>query len=396
MSYDINIWSINSVDDLKQSILEEGFKELADNSYSLESKNWQITLHQSTAEDEDVPDEALSLLPGIKYMLELHLEPISAPKTAYTQLNKLAKILARQTTGVIEDKQEDTYSLPSGIKKYNPPKREKEERFSILEMSWWFEHKNFSNRQHIVSFLKLLEKYLPEALPRRYGLYEPPQFKYEETGFEHFVDFLSKEESIVCYTTKPVLGISLGFNDAPGFVNHGGKRKYKCSYITISLDAAVLGQSHWQEHLPKMWKTLSSEIQPFYGDVRILKNYISGKATYWGDATSERHPVKGWWWRGIPKHSALAMVIGKPYTQLWRGIKPASKEKNSLLIYYADKWDEEQNIANIVGTIPKNIAQPETSNNRAWHSPLTSLFYKKKVMALEANEELASTFPFED
>lgn len=246
--------------------------------------------------------------------------------------------------------------------KYHPPKRAKGDKFSILQMSWWFDHQHFNHRENLEAFLRLLEKNLPEALPRRYGAYEPPPFKYEETGFDHLVDFLLAEKSIVAYTTKPVLGISLGLNETSGFVQQGTKRKYKSSYITLSLDADVLSQPDWQMHLPKIWTELSAAIQPFYGDVRVLKNYVSSKTTYYVDATTELHPVKAWWWKGIPQGARLAMVVGQPYRELYSGLAPVAEDKNGLLFLSADKWDDRIDHIGCVPDAPKDISDDGSGN----------------------------------
>lgn len=264
--------------------------------------------------------------------------------------------------------------MSSNVKKYSPPQRETGERFSILEMSWWFDHQNFNHRENLEGFFKLLEEYLPEALPRKYGLYEPPQFKYEETGLNHLVDFLLKEKSIVTATTKPVLGISFGLNEASGFVQHGTKKKYKCSDITISIDADVLCHFDWQEYLPQIWKELSLVIQPFYGDVRVLKNYLSSKTTYRVDGETEQHPVKSWWWRGIPEGLSLAAVIGRPYIELCPEIRSMAKEKKSLHFLSHDKWDCDADSINLMNVAPKEIFQPEATSGY----------------------NLAATFPFKD
>jgi hypothetical protein len=77
------------------------------------------------------------------------------------------------------------------VKKYLKPERQKKQRFSILKMSWWYEGDLLATREKLDGFIGLLGRYLPEALPRRYGLFEPPQFTYEETGKGHFVDLLA-------------------------------------------------------------------------------------------------------------------------------------------------------------------------------------------------------------
>ena len=75
-------------------------------------------------------------------------------------------------------------------------------------MSWWFEHGRVLEPDWIDAFLALLERCVPEALPERYGLWEPPQHVFEETGREHLMAFLSEHmgEVIVWYANRPAVG----------------------------------------------------------------------------------------------------------------------------------------------------------------------------------------------
>ena len=87
--------------------------------------------------EEDVPDEIAYMLPGIQYLTEINLEPIHAPVVARTLLNRIARHIGRSISGIVEDSQTDVLSTPAGVKRYAAARHEPE-RFSILEMSFWF------------------------------------------------------------------------------------------------------------------------------------------------------------------------------------------------------------------------------------------------------------------
>jgi hypothetical protein len=360
MSYDINIWSVSSIGAVREALKRNGFAEGTGGGFYLEGGGWQIAAYVHPVEDEDVPDEVMAQLAGIDVSIQMSLEPGSAPPSAHTRLRKIARLISRQTTGVIEDGQEGSYELATGVKKYLKPEREKRQRFSILKLSWWFESDLLATRERLYDFIGLLSRYLPEALPRRYGLFEPPQFTFKETGKDHFVDFLAAHRhGVVCYPSKPVWGIYFGLNPKSGFTNNGMRRKYKCSYLDISIDAVVLEQEHWQRHLNKTWKVISQALRPFYGDVRILKNYIGGRATYSVDATTQQHPVKVWWWRGVPSRPAQAVVIGAPYLRIWDDLPTAGVDEDGLYFISARKWSDEETVESML-KVPKALAQPES------------------------------------
>ena len=400
MSYDVTVWSVSPLSAVSEVLTECGFTSHESAGFYLEGKGWQITIHASPAKDEDIPDAAMALLPGIRLSIQMNLEPGSAPAAAYARLRKIAKLLSQQTRGVIEDPQEGSYDLATGVRKYSSPERGKQTRFSILQMSWWFEDDLLDPREKLYRFIGLLERYLPEALPRRYGLFEPPQFTYGETGKDHFAELLAAHrQGVVCYTTKPVWGIHFALNPKSGFVNNGRRRKYKCSALTISIDGAVLEEEHWRRHLHETWKVFSQALGPFYGDVRILRNFIGGKATYFCDATTQQHPVKSWWWRGVPAKPAQAVVIGGPYLDLWPEAIAAGSQESGLYFVSAREWSDDETIAAIL-KVPSTIAQPVDAQSQKiisaeeFRASLTAI--RKDGTPTIPSTELAESFPFAD
>jgi len=360
MSYDIRIWSIKRAE-LSEIFPSQDDWKIQNNSAYYQKKDWQIIVSESAkVENEDIEDDVSSLLSGIKYVTDITLEPIHAPETARALLDKVAKNIAKNSVGVVENLQDDTFSLPTGIKKFIPIKRENKQRFSIFEMSWWFNDSPAVTEDLLEHVVDYFESKLPEALPRRYGLYEPPQFKYEENGKQHFLQFLKEhifDLGIVWYPTKPVMYVSTGFIKEWGFIKHGAKNKFKTNNFSISFDSSLLSQPGWKEHLANVFEDMSKILQPFYGEVRTLHNFISGKGTYFSDMQTESHPVQGPWWTGIPQELGQAIVLGKPYLDLWQQIKEKGEVKNDLCFISTLDWEREESVSSFVGSVPKDLAQ---------------------------------------
>ena len=113
MSYDLNIWSVWPLDPASLS-RQEGWKQVGESFWHLPGKRWQIAIDASTpVEPEDLPEEVGGLLPGIRWLTELHLEG-DAPNSALALARKSAKEIARTAHGVVEDPQDGAIITPTG------------------------------------------------------------------------------------------------------------------------------------------------------------------------------------------------------------------------------------------------------------------------------------------
>jgi hypothetical protein len=319
-----------------------------------ERREWQIIISRSVKVlPEDVPEEIARALPGIDYLTELNLSPIDAPELARKFLLRSGTAIARASHGVIFDPQSDQLTLPSGIKRFAKP--EASENASVLSMSWWFVEGPIP-RGDFGPLIDRLETDLPEALPRRYGSFEPPEHVYAETGREHFVGFLDEHlrgDIVVWYPSAPVANVHVGLPDSIGW----SKRGFRCAYLVIDVDAELLSQAGWQVGLKRLWRSMSHVLQPFYGDVRTLTGYRRNRGRYWLTRSTARHPVTAWWWRGIPHGPAHAIVLGKPYDALWPSFAKAAVAESGLQFVGADEWRSSEDVFEILGGPPAAATQ---------------------------------------
>ena len=186
MSYDLNIWSRKRVEiDQDEIVIGE----------------YVLTAEESAAvEDEDIPIDVMLSLSGIKYLTSFYLQPFTNDKAVIGKATRYVKKLAKEFGGVVEDPQLEN-SVPLVVKRKTFTRAVSDA--DTISISWYMDcQKSLSDK--LADFIELLEKYLPQALPRRYGSYEPPQFKYAETGKDHLIQFLNDERSPVIYCTKPI------------------------------------------------------------------------------------------------------------------------------------------------------------------------------------------------
>jgi hypothetical protein len=353
MSYDLQVWSVSKPDWNEIASNVDGW-EISTHGMEFESRKWHIVVGPcSLVEEEDIPEEVLGTLPGIHYLTEINLEGSYAQKSAHTHLSRISRLIAKTSRGIVLDPQLSTISTPRGVRRLSEAKSKG--RISILEFGWWFNDSPLIEEGGLARMLKLIETYLPEAIPRRYGPYEPPQYRYETEGKDHFLSFVASERIyVVWYPTYPVLNVGLGILDGYGPRKNG----YKSNTVHISVDASVWVQPGWDVALRRIWRQMSEFIHPFYGEVRLLRNYILERGRVGADWDTDSHPIRNGWWNGVPSPMGSAVVIGESYAELWPEFVSRSEHSEGLLMYISTKnWAIGERVDSIVGGVPRHIAQ---------------------------------------
>lgn len=348
MSYDVRVWGRKSADLSACLTAAQGWTADA-RGWVFSAPAWQIVVDAPTPiENEDIPAEVAELLPGISTLVELQLEPISAPKSARTQLLSTARVIAEALAGVVENPQEGSVTPHRGAKRYEAPHRER--RIDVLALSWWYMQSPLRSRQGVAEFVATLQRHVAEAVPRRYGLWEPPPFKTAETGVDSLVDFLHQNlsEGVVCYTSRPVITLHIGDSDNARNPRGG----FRSNYLKIEFEASALDQPGWELAIRNLWRAVSRLLQPFYGDVRLLANSLRGAGTTAERIEGEFHPVRSWFWRGIPAEPGIALVLGPPYTDLWSPV--GAESVDDLRFAETSSWAARQPLA---VQVPRDLAQ---------------------------------------
>jgi len=313
-------------------------------------RDWQLTIQEPVAiELEDMPRQVSRSLAGLAFLTEMHLEPASAPESARRLAAQAANAIAKAAHGAVVDEQVGTLVLPRGVKRYSP---ESESSVELLTMSWWWTGAGLTNLESLRRFLELLDEHVPEALPRRYGFYEPPEFKLEEQGRAHLVEFLHEagSEFVIVYPTLPALGLTLNLQDEPGQGPHG----FVTHHLQVDFDRSVLSQPGWEVALKRFWRATSLLLKPFYGDVRTLSGYERRGSRLWVPPGAEDHPVDGPFWAGLPSGPAHALVVGTPYLELWSYMSEGSLGEPRFVS--AEQWSRAADVLGLIGGVPEELA----------------------------------------
>lgn len=376
MSYDVRIWGRKNGDLGSRLSPRQGWTETA-NGWVLAKRSWQIIVGTpQPVEAVDIPAEIAEMLPGLSSLTEVILEPVTAPKSARATLAATVRGLAEELAGVIEDPQECSATLPRGTRRYPKPKRE--ERLAVLKLSWWYMNSPLNSVGGVSEFLSILRRHIGEAVPRRYGPWEPPRYTTEETGTDALAEFIIETlgTSSVFYTERPVVGFYI--SDCAG-ARHP-QAGFRANCFRLEIETAALDQPGWERAIRNLWHDVSRFLQPFYGDARILRDYLWSGATLSSDTQTEVEPVRSWFWRGIPPNPGLALVIGPPYTGHWAPENAVSD--GDLSFVETDIWADRMPLPLVV---PGDIAQRWTPG---W------VAHESGGMTVNWCDELPDTWPF--
>jgi hypothetical protein len=278
-----------------------------------EGRGWQIVVDGPLqVAPEDIPAQVQTVLPGLRFLTQFHLEG-KAPASAEKKLLTMARGFARSVRGVVVDQQRGTVETPRGVQRLAlQPARTGDQL--LLQLSWFVHDVAALARTLPTEILDASQRTIPEFLPRRYGLFEPPQFKLETEGLDHLRQFLGKNlrNTVVWYCHKPCQYVFVSVPDHVG----PSPRGFRCGRLTLNIDGKAAGDRAWRAELRRLWLTIADLIQPFYAEIRM------------GEC-----PTKSWWWNGIPTPMPSACLIGEPYVGLWPDFVSVAQSSSTRLRY---------------------------------------------------------------
>jgi hypothetical protein len=325
MSYDIHVFSV-----LRPNPAELGL-EPDGKAFVLRTSAWQIRLERPLqVEPEDLYEGVEALLPGIQFQVAIHLEG-EYTRSQVAKAKKIARDLAKQSLGVVVDGQDGTLATPAGVSRLPQTSRAARDDTPDVSLSWYFTDCLIHDK--LPEFLRVLERYVPEAVPRRYDLIEPPQFKFKVDGRDRFLEFLhtNLHDLVVWYPSEPCRSVCISVPEQSGPTRQG----YRVGNIALSLSAGTLQSPGWRVALERAWLATARLVTPFYAEIRV-----AGAG------------IRSWWWNGVPPQTGVeAVLVGPPYLEIWPEFVTASQQVEGMPCRYAQRP---------ALAPPPDIAQPES------------------------------------
>ncbi len=262
-------------------------------------------------EAEDVPDEVTAAVLGVTHLFEITVEGSAAADIPHAV--RFARRLAQTLGGGVVDQQ--TAGVWAKGAERQAVKPDRGQRVSVIRLEW------YCRRESIGSdvgsrYLAICRRLLPEALPRRYGEYEPLQEKLDVSGDEGFAQAWRDATMLLSFTAaSPCLSGSIGAgpnDERPGPVWH------------MSLDfhyQPLADDPRWREAVRRLFVAVAEEFGAFYASAEVTRGNIWNGRSMWSDGTTEWSitPARRDGWMGLPPYPVWWAWYGGPYQALVDG-----------------------------------------------------------------------------
>ncbi|MEY9854243.1 hypothetical protein ABH923_003921 [Leifsonia sp. EB41] len=209
---------------------------------------------------------------------------------------RAAKALADGFEGVALDRQNDEIWPRSSRRKVAKPERNS--IVSLVEFSWFLPASRVSP-DLIQNWLELCRRDVPEALPRRYGSFEPLQGMLADGGQEQFLrEWELAEDTISFAGSLPVTGGSLPVGRER---RRGQARIVKAVEVSVLLSA--FDDPRWTSGFRRLFVDFAERSESVYAYGEVARGYEwSGRQPWFSLSHTERtsYPNRGEWLGLLP------------------------------------------------------------------------------------------------
>lgn len=269
-------------------------------------------------ESEDIDEGLAALVTPPCWLTELGVPGFT--KKGIEVAKELARHIAERCQGAVLDPQVGSVVWPESP---SEPLRSpsKNERIREINLEWYLPRSRAAPDTGPV-FMAALRRHRPEAVPVRFGKFEPLQGRLEPGRDEPFFAAWSDAGrdplgSLIFKAKAPCFG---------GSIHLPGSRPPRVgdlpvTKISLQFDGRIVcTDESWREKVVSLFVELSRALGAFYGRGYVLRNIIVSRGGPAFDGKSETYPsaaIRGSWC-GIPPTPAWLLWFGGPYTPLVR------------------------------------------------------------------------------
>ncbi|MCS5723413.1 hypothetical protein N1028_18740 [Herbiconiux sp. CPCC 203407] len=372
MSYDLRVFgSAIDVATLRAAIAVSGLEVESDGSEVLivvrgARRRYSFSVGAPVlVEPEDVPAEVVAAVLGPTHLVEIGVE--GSEESEIPHAVRAARRVAAAMGGAVLDPQTDEV-----FRRGRTRSSERVERglVSIVDVTWYVRSQDDDPSRAAAAFVDAAERHLPEALPRRYGSYEPLQQRWADGGKDAFVSFVGAETTAV----------STG---GTGLVQSGtiGRARSRDPHVHshgLTVLAEPLGDERWSRALEAMFLDFAQAVEAIYATAEVERGVEwSGRALWFG--AEAEHSVylayKGRW-HGLTPHPVWLSWFGREYAPLVRDHLPADTtvECDGGLLHKRSETPKDRDALDPAWLPPEYLAVPPEPGRWALMSTIPAAY----------------------
>lgn len=251
-------------------------------------------------EDEDIPANYLAILGKKRVLYRIHLEGDISNSDQMSVDDWLKKIIA-ETKGVLIDLQTEQFETPT---KSGNLEAHRDQPNDNGWMSFYFED---GEKFYESGFEKMLQEIaisMPEAIPARYGYYEPLQARVEDGDMSDLVASFKNETDIFMKAKTPFGHI---FVDVPCkktferyHPEHFIRRKFLLGKVCFELRPNLFAHPEKLDRLKSLFEGLCMIFDVAYAEIVQTDDWCS------------------WFWSGLPDNEPHTVCLGQAYQNVWQ------------------------------------------------------------------------------
>lgn len=258
-------------------------------------------------EPEDVPAEVLACVLSPRYLWSVAVEGSSAAEVPHAV--RFARRMAQTLDGAVVDLQKDEVWSRSRSRAIVRPARG--ERISEVSFDWFCLRERLTPNPASL-YVDTVTRHLPEALPRRFGQYEPFQGKLDDVGADGFQRAWEEADSLLFFAgSAPVIGGHLSAGPSAAWPD-------KFWSMSLTLQAAPLSDPAWRDVLKCIFTTLADNLPAFFATAQVTRGNLWFGRSSFSDRDTEgvlipvRYRIG---WTGLPPIPMWWTWLGTPFAQ---------------------------------------------------------------------------------
>jgi hypothetical protein len=205
------------------------------------------------------------------------------------------------------------------------------ERLTQIELEWFF--RDEQGEAAVAALFEVMRRWWPEALPRRFGTFEPLQHRFEDERLEGLLRLARQEWGMVFWSaTRPFFDGFLTLEQEPSSQSENSKRKDAERPIIgsakLGFDGRLLENDGWRADLIDGFVTGADRMKCVYAQAIATRNMVYSGGRLGADARTEtwfRQVVRrDETWQGLPRNPVWLAWLGPPYRHLQVGTPTAN------------------------------------------------------------------------
>ncbi len=251
------------------------------------------------AEDEDLPDNYLTVLGKKRVLFRIHVEGVP---TSDDQLNvdRWLTAIVAQTKGVLIDLQTEQFATltKSGQLAAIAPKPK-----ASGWMTFYFADGEAFYSNGFETMLSDISRLMPEAAAKRFGYYEPLQGRILDSDYLELVKSFKNEPHVFMKSKTPFGHLFVHVPCKKTFeryhLRHFIRRKFLLGTVAFEIRPQLFTNQADFARLMRLFEHLCVSLDVVYAQI------------------AESDHMGGWLWYGLPDNQPHTICVGSAYQEVW-------------------------------------------------------------------------------